>query len=100
MADGQLAGGVRAGDTLELIIDEGRLMSLSLLQYGLPLLCMLVATALASAIMATARAEEGRVIISAMAALGFGLLLVRWIVRTMDASAMLALRNMNHEPGS
>jgi len=100
MADGQLAGGVRAGDTLELIIDEGRLMSLSLLQYGLPLLCMLVATALASAIMETARAEEGRVIISAMAALGFGLLLVRWIVRTMDASAMLALRNMNHEPGS
>lgn len=100
LAGDQLAGGVRAGDILELSIDEGRLMSLSLLQYGIPLLCMLAATGLASSISATAGAGEGRVIISAMAALGFGLLLVRRIVRTMDASAMLDLRNMNHEPGS
>ncbi len=102
LAEDQLAGGVRAGDILELSIDEGRLMSLSLLQYGIPLLCMLAATGLASSISATAGAGEGegRVIISAMAALGFGLLLVRRIVRTMDASAMLDLRNMNHEPGS
>jgi positive regulator of sigma E activity len=100
LAEDQLAGGVRAGDILELSIDEGRLMSLSLLQYGIPLLCMLAATGLASSISATAGAGEGCVIISAMAALGFGLLLVRRIVRTMDASAMLDLRNMNHEPGS
>jgi positive regulator of sigma E activity len=89
-------GNVQAGDSLELSIYEGRLMILSLLQYGLPVMCMLVATALAS----SSWAGDGRVIFSAISALGFGLLLVRRITRTMNPSELLEMRSSQYQPGN
>ncbi len=89
-------GNVQAGDSLELSIYEGRLMILSLLQYGLPVMCMLVATALAS----SSGAGDSRVIFSAISALGFGLLLVRRITRTMNPSELLEMRSSQYQPGN
>lgn len=68
---------VRPGDRLELAIDEGRLIRLSLLQYGLPLAFLLGLTAAAEVITVAAGAGESWVIVTALCALIAGFTAVR-----------------------
>ncbi|MFC4258334.1 SoxR reducing system RseC family protein [Marinobacter lacisalsi] len=67
--------GARPGDQVTVAIEESALLRASLLVYALPLLLMVVATALVGAILP---GRDGMAIISAVMGLGVGLWLARW----------------------
>lgn len=79
-----MLGRVCPGETLALVIDEPRLMALSLLHYGLPVACLLLATVLGRQL-----GGEGLVITFAIAAFGAGLTLVSRIARAMSLPVTL-----------
>lgn len=80
---------LKPGDTLGLAIDEGRLMALSLLQYGLPALAMLMAAVVSRQLVA----GEGWVIAATLCALGGALALVRLIAARLPFPALLEVRD-------
>lgn len=65
----------RPGDQVTVAIEESALLRASLLVYALPLLLMVIATALVGAVMP---GRDGLAVVSALAGLGTGLLLARW----------------------
>lgn len=70
--------GARPGDQVTVAIEESALLRASLLVYALPLLLMMVATALVGAI---APGRDGLAVVSALLGLGSGLLLAGWYSR-------------------
>lgn len=81
-----------SGDTLELAIDEGRLMGLSFLHYGFPVLCMVLATAIAGSLLPISITGEGWVISSALCGLAAGLILSRARTGRLGLQGLLAMR--------
>ncbi|GGY75901.1 SoxR reducing system RseC family protein [Marinobacter zhanjiangensis] len=68
----------RPGDEVTVAIEESALLRASLLVYALPLLLMVVATALVGTIMP---GRDGLAVVSALLGLGAGLLLAGWYSR-------------------
>ena len=85
---------LKPGDTLDLAIDEGRLMALSLLHYGLPALAMFMAAAVSRSLAAGSDAGESWVIAATLCALGGALALVRLIAARLPFPALLAVHNI------
>lgn len=86
-----LQGNVHSGDMLDLVINESRLMSFSCLQYVVPILCMLLGTAVAGGLAAVTGAGEGWVIAAALVALGAGMGAVRVITTGMPLPVTLTI---------
>lgn len=68
----------RPGDQVTVAIEESALLRASLLVYALPLVTMVIATALAGAMMP---GRDGLAMISALVGLGVGLGVARWYSR-------------------
>jgi positive regulator of sigma E activity len=79
-------------------MDEGKLMALSLLQYGLPALAILVVTAVSRTLAAKVGAGEGWIITGALCALVGALTIVRLVAARLPFPALLLLHNALDRP--
>ncbi len=70
---------IQTGDDVVVAIDDFKLICMSLLQYVVPILLLVVSTAVAQIIMTNYRINEIWVILAAFFALSGGMLLVRYL---------------------